>query len=340
MSKKHEDVYNFPRGEKCDECGARKYVVNEGFGYCINGHKQDGLVHFDLENQGGFGELARKSQRIGKLPKTDDEIEMSKQEQTKRLSSNKARELYLECIQLILRKQLWYLIHTHPTKFPRKIEATVKDLWELRICKFPGLTIADGEERPKVQSPSASQEEPVYYSSLGGETEEEDSQHEKHSLLNWAATRWQIPQLAETMGMIYLACVMHRLPIRPGHLHMMAKTMDLPYISMPAQLPPGMISNLPLPYIQALTREASRGNEIHNAVRRLVNGYHKHFGLLMPQPNWPLLLLEYIQQLALPSKCCGAMKQDFRNLSRFQEVSLSDSGNEFCFSPRDTASDI
>ncbi len=67
------------------------------------------------------------------------------------MSGTAGRELYLECLQLILRRQLAWLVAEKG--FPPQAELVVRDLWDLRLRNFYGLRKAadgdgDGSRRP------------------------------------------------------------------------------------------------------------------------------------------------------------------------------------------------
>ncbi len=54
-----------------------------------------------------------------------------KERKKKHLSGPIARELFLECLQVVLRRQLAWLIHDKG--LPAELEAVVRHLWDLRI---------------------------------------------------------------------------------------------------------------------------------------------------------------------------------------------------------------
>ena len=114
-----------------------------------------------------------------------------------------AVELYLQCYQLILRKQCWSLIHDKG--FPSQLEIVVHDLWSLRLQLLQDKSTEDldsgGDSR--------------LYSSQPETTENEDeSTAEKQRKKERG-----MPRLVETLGLCYLAMMLLRVPISLGDLH-------------------------------------------------------------------------------------------------------------------------
>ena len=312
----------FPPGERCDECGARRYYEEGGFRYCKRGHRQEGFIRYTLETEDGFGVLAKKSQRAAE---TNEEREGRRKKKGKRLGGRQGQELYLECVQLVLRKQLWYLIHEQPQEFPAHLQDVARNLWDLRIKCFPGLNDTGGLGGEGNEDPISSADEGTLFSSQAFQAEEDESEVSRPGI-DWSASPWQMPRLVETLGIIYLACILLRLPIGIGKLHMLVKTKQLPFFSVvstnphsiqaatkpgtvtdaiqqASELPSNMLDHLAQPHLQVFDLQSDlwKGDEIHHIVRQLVLGYHKHYDLVFPEINWPRLAMGYIQQLALPS---------------------------------------
>lgn len=43
-----QDLRKFPRGERCPECGARKWYLEYGLRFCSNGHQVEVWYNLDL----------------------------------------------------------------------------------------------------------------------------------------------------------------------------------------------------------------------------------------------------------------------------------------------------
>ncbi|KAJ2902579.1 uncharacterized protein MKZ38_000340 [Zalerion maritima] len=315
----------FPAGERCEECGARKWYQESGHRYCQRGHRLEGFIEVALENEDGFGEITTKSQR-SIAPKEEKKRQKRK---GNRLTGRRARELYLECFQLVLRKQVSTLRKFHEAEFPsQKLETTVKDLWELRVRSFPGLSTVDGEREENNEDPVSSADEGTLFSSLAPEGDEDviGNGKKKETVVDWEASPWQLPTLTDSLGIIYLACVMLRLPVRIGQLYKLAKTNQIPYSAVASQLPVKMMEAIPRTYEQVFnqTSDSWKGDEIHIAIKRLLQGYKKHYGLIFPEPNWPFILLAYIQRLALPIEIYLISKRIVQNILGISFVLTTD----------------
>jgi RNA polymerase I-specific transcription initiation factor RRN7 len=130
------DDYEYSRtGERCaiDGCRSRRYRTNEqGFEECSNGH-QHGLARGNIndDEDAFFGTLRGKRSRKGREKKE----KVYKRRLTSwwgvsgfeyvsncfvDLKGKEAFELYLLSYQLVLRKQVWWLVHEK--KLPNELE--------------------------------------------------------------------------------------------------------------------------------------------------------------------------------------------------------------------------
>ncbi|EON96587.1 putative 60s ribosomal protein l40 protein [Phaeoacremonium minimum UCRPA7] len=89
-----------------------------------------GYIERDIDEEENFG-------NTGKVSRKEKE---AKEKVVRHLTGNAARELFLECLQLILRKQVWWLIKEK--NLPDELETVVRDLWDLRVRNFSGLKLA------------------------------------------------------------------------------------------------------------------------------------------------------------------------------------------------------
>jgi len=183
-------------------------------------------VEFDVDQEDNFG-------RAGRVARKRKD---AKQKGRKHLSGNAAKELYLECLQLILRKQLAWLINEKD--LPLELEVVVRDLWDLRVRNFAGLTPARGRSKGggsvKSEPLSSSDGEIALFSS---QSEPEPSSDDSTATLYTKAKRWMtdegdlraMPTLIDTLALTYLGCVTVRQPVRIGDLYRWAKRNKLPY---------------------------------------------------------------------------------------------------------------
>ncbi|KAK4181877.1 hypothetical protein QBC36DRAFT_226318 [Triangularia setosa] len=303
--KKH---HRFPSGQTCSECPARRWYLEDGMRFCENGHRVEEYIQFDVDQEGdGFGSM-------GKTLK----VKTEKRQKTKQqLSGNEAKELYLECLQLILRKQLQWLIKER--RFNGEVESVVKDLWVLRVGGFKGIEKKRGEQEEEgeggtkkkrrrssagtVQGGEEEEEERggglVMFSSQTGEGGEEKGAKKRQ---NWKTEIWDLPGMMDTLGLVYLGCVMRGEPVRVGDVWRWARNGWMPFLSAIDYIPKDWRERLPIWAHQSLlTRYAKfKGGELHRSVMELLTGYKENHGLIFPTVPAPPLLFLHIKDLALP----------------------------------------
>ncbi|OIW32142.1 hypothetical protein CONLIGDRAFT_571387 [Coniochaeta ligniaria NRRL 30616] len=296
------ELRRFPKGQTCSECPAKRYYQESGFRYCQNGHRVEGFIEYDVDlegdNYGKAGTISRKTKE-------------KREKQHKHLSGNAARELYLECLQLVLRKQLAWLVRERG--LPAELETVVRDLWDLRVRNFGGLRAVDekgkGKGRDAKSEPESGSESEMLFSSQGetdGESGAEASARVKGSRIkNWAVKegqKWPMPRLLDTLALCYLGCLAMRLPVRIGDLLRWARSGRLLLVRAIADIPVKMRDRLQPQYKNMIRGRYSSltGGEFHTVVTDLVMGYQKNFDMVFPPLNTPLLLLRYLRELALP----------------------------------------
>ncbi|KAK4126342.1 hypothetical protein N657DRAFT_568983 [Parathielavia appendiculata] len=290
--------HRFPRGETCSECPARRWYHENGLRYCENGHQVEGYVQFDIDEDDNFG----KTGRIARKKKE------ARHRERKHLSGNEARELFLECLQLLLRKQVLWLVRRkglHPD-----LEAVVRDLWYLRVRGFDGLSRdRKGKKAAERGGDGGDGEGLVMFSSQAKVEENEGNGKDEGEEMGWARRShswrgevWALPGVMDTLGLVYLGCVLRQEPVRMGDLFRWAKNGQIPFLGAIDYIPKEWRDRLPgWAHHALLTRYARfQGGELHRAVMDLMLGYEENHGLVFPAiPAAPLLFL-YVRDLALP----------------------------------------
>lgn len=198
----------FPRNERCSECRAKKWYVENGFRYCQNGHRVQSWVEFDAteEDVRGLGQVTRR--------KKSDAEQFGPR---RRLAGAAARTLFLECLQIILRKQVAWL--TKEENHPAELESVVKDLWDLRVRGCPR---EEDDDKRDVKFHS-SQDDLSTPDENGGFTGKEQSWDSS------TGSKWPIPSVVETLVLCYLACLLLRIPTTLGDIRNWANGGRMPY---------------------------------------------------------------------------------------------------------------
>lgn len=223
------------------------------------------------------------------------------------LSGNEARELYLECLQLILRKQVAWLVGER--RLPPELETVVRDLFDLRIRNFAGLK-AKKDVATDLESGADSGTDGELFSSQAGSDSEASSATTRTSVSrakSWTSEPgqdWNLPGLFHCLALCYLGCLSLSLPVRVGHIYDWARSDRLLFLGAFDAVPREMIDRLPGSYQRALlVKNASlQGGELHHAVLELVLEYHLNYEMAFPPVNVPLLVFHYLRELALPGK--------------------------------------
>lgn len=249
----------------------------------------------DIDEEDNFGQR-------GKTTLKKQEV---KEKARRHLSGNAARELFLECLQLVLRKQIWWLVNEK--KFPPELETIVRDLWDLRIRNFAGLRPADDTE-PESGAESGTGTEGEFFSSQDdSDVSTATNRTGTSRARSWTSEpgqSWNMPGLVHCLALCYLGCLSLRLPVRVGDVYNWAKTDQILFLEAVDKIPKEMTDRLPGSYNRALmVRHAPfQGGELHQAVLELVLEYHLNYAMDFPELNTPLLLLHYLRELALPGK--------------------------------------
>lgn len=196
--------------------------------------RPQGFIEFDVDEDDNYGKAGRVARRDREARKSE----------ARQLSGRAGRELFLECLQVVLRKQVAWLVRERG--LPAELEVAVRDLWDLRVRRFAGLkVVAAGrpEEGAGAATPSragsgSDSETTVYYtsqtesgfSSANSAATATSTASRARSWASEAGTPWCLPRLVDTLALCYLGCVLLRLPVRLGDLFHWAKQNQMPYL--------------------------------------------------------------------------------------------------------------
>ncbi len=218
----------------------------------------------------------------------------SKLTQTVDFSGRKAFDLYLKSLQLILRHQVWFLVHEK--NLPDEFETIVFDLWALRIAQF-------GDRIGSRDLEADSQSQSQVYSTM--DTEESDTTDHERGLLRRPKERDRklavVPSLKDCLALCYLGILTLRLPITPGDIYAMVTDGKLAYRRAIMRLPLVMRDRLPPAYHHMLDPSTLlKYKSFYTTLTNLQLSYRKDHGILWPALNASLLLFRYLKELALP----------------------------------------
>jgi RNA polymerase I-specific transcription initiation factor RRN7 len=135
------------------------------------------------------------------------------------LRGRDATELYLQCYQLILWKQVQWLINS--MGFPSELETVVRDLWSLRARDLLKSTDEKGYGSDSGTMFSSQSE--------GNATDTDAKSVSSRRSRKSIAGEERLPKLIETLGLCYLGTVLLRLPTSLGDFFQWATQEDIIY---------------------------------------------------------------------------------------------------------------
>ncbi|RYP91371.1 hypothetical protein DL770_002511 [Monosporascus sp. CRB-9-2] len=290
--------HKFRGGERCDECGARQWYAENALRYCRNGHRLEGFAAHE-EDEDAFGTQGRVARR--------------KRERRARaavkLRGQPGRELYLEVLQLVLRRLVRALVGDSDGALglPPDLEDVVRSLWVLRIRNLP-LRV-EGE-----RSGGAAIDTEGDDGVSTGETDTDNvgSDASTATARTWesdARRRWKLPKLVDALALCYLGCLIRRLPVTTADFHWWAQRGDIEFLSAINTVPKNVRDRLPAEYHRALqVQDHIRPGHLQATVQQLIISFHANFDLKFPPLNYVPILVQYIKDLLLPVETYTAAK--------------------------------
>jgi RNA polymerase I-specific transcription initiation factor RRN7 len=288
------------KGPVCgvENCRSRRYEEGEdGFLYCENGHRQAGLVRGD-END----DYVAASRTVTKKKNVGEDEKKS----GKTFKGPRAFDLYLKSLQLILRHQIWFLVHEKG--LPTELETVIYDLWLLRIAQLGDKIASNDEEAPESQFQSQQ-----IFSTLESDADEATDNETGQLRSNKGKRGLKLssaPNLRDCLALCYLGCMTLRLPVTPGDIHAWVTDGKLPYRRAIKLLPLPMKDRLPPTYHAVLDPNTPLSySRFYERLVDLQISYDKDHGITWPAINVPLLLFRYLKELALPLELYDATKR-------------------------------
>ncbi|KAL1651685.1 hypothetical protein SLS61_005348 [Didymella pomorum] len=268
-----------------ENCRSRLYEEGEdGFRYCENGHQQFGLIRA-ADDDDDF--TLATTTRTRKKKDTDDQVKVAKH-----FSGRQGLDLYLKCLQLILRHQMRYLIRDKG--LPEELEVITLDLWALRISQFGDRITSDGRTDSQTQS--------QVFSTLETDDEETDDARGTFRTPKGRDKKLSsVPNLLDTLSLCYLGTLTLRLPVTPGDIYHWVTEEKLAYRGAIGLLPLPMRDRLSPSYHATLNPNALlRYKRFYAVVTDLQISFTNDYKISWPPLNHRLLVFRYLKELALP----------------------------------------
>ncbi|QDS70646.1 hypothetical protein FKW77_000904 [Venturia effusa] len=271
-----------------DTCSSRRIRTEDsGHIYCERGHFQ-GIESADRDEDDFEGASHGRTSRRQKE---------EKEKVLKHLTGKSAFELYLLCYQLILRKQIWWLVHEK--ELPAELETIVHDLWALRLQNLP--------ERMSFDSHHDSDSQSQMFSSQSEDTSGETTATD---FTIRAVRSVSTPSLVQSLALCYMGIWLLRLPITLGDLIRWVRQGELLYFKAIKEVPREMKDRLPGQYHSQLDPQSQlTAKKLHHAVTATFLLYQKDFKMEFPSLNMPPHLLRCIEELALPIEVYSSVQR-------------------------------
>lgn len=314
MSSQSIEYFRFSRNESCtnDGCRAQKFYIEDGRKFCRVGHEQDGFTQTQ-QDEDDFNSQGVTSRKRGPV----------QEHLTATLNGSAAKELYLQCLQLILWKQCHWL--TTVKGLSAEFQIIVRDLWTLRVEKVwkekcRSFSFQSGTDR----APFSSQSE---VDSIGHPRIRALKEKKKNNL--------SLPKLLETLSLCYLGMLLMRLPIGVGEVLGWVTRNEILYLRALKAVPKYMRSKLPAQFHVALELKVPlNGPTLYGKIQELIVFFHNHYQMSFPPLNLPLLAYKYILNLGLPIEIYPAIERlkDILGLEfKFQIPGLSANGHRISY---------
>ncbi|KAK8051050.1 Ubiquitin-like protein [Apiospora rasikravindrae] len=272
------DYQRMPAGERCEECGSRHWYSEDALRYCRNGHRLEGYAPHEAgeDEYGTTGKVHRRKKE-------------KRERAAVKLEGAAGRELYLECLQIILRKQIWWLIKERG--LPAELEEIVRAFWALRVRDLP--TQDDEFQRDSSLG-----------SSEAGVRDGELSDGPAETNRVWRpqpGKGMNLPALIDTLALCYLGCFTLRLPISTASFCHWAQRGDLEFLAAINGLPKNVQDRLPAGYHRSLQiRDHIPPGKLQSAVREMAISFNVNYEVEFPPLNHIPLLLQLMRDLTLP----------------------------------------
>lgn len=214
------DYHRFRRGDRCSEpgCPSKYWYIDSGQKICqLHGHVQEGFTQIQ-QDEDDFNTAGKRTKRKKEKRK----------EVGVRYEGRNALGLYVECLQVVIRRQVEWMGKEGKCKGrERELEEVVRSLWAVRLRGVKGLD----DDRDGYESQGG-------FSSTSASEGESDAEGLKklgarmEGRLRKLARDKGIPKLLDTVCLNYLALILMREPISFGDLNNWIKNEGFPYFGV------------------------------------------------------------------------------------------------------------
>ncbi|KAK5138580.1 hypothetical protein LTR08_000168 [Meristemomyces frigidus] len=275
---------------KCnyENCGSTRFSLgDDGYTYCHRGHQQSERGTVILADPGELTKLGQKARRRG----GESDGESVATSRASGFSGLKAFEHYLLCVQLVLRKQVKWLVENRG--LPQELETLVRDLWTLRLQKLQHRISYDSETETE-----GTQSQQFFSSQSEGETSASEASHRQRKIRKG---KNGTPSLAETLSLCYTALLLLCEPVTVADVYAWVTNGKLLYYHAAKDIPLGMRERLPATYQDLLEPgQLGKPEKLHKRVLDTLTLLNDELGMAIPAINAPLVLYRWVRELGFP----------------------------------------
>lgn len=315
------------KGSRCgvDNCKSRLWRIVDGQKVCRNGHVKAGEYEVGEDED----DYMSQGRRLNISGTQNAPSQSNKNDENEILYGKEANGLFMQCFQLILRKQVEWLIEVQGLR--PELAKVVKGLWGLYIndTNFAqtryheeGSTEDTDNNVQEVSTTQADEGDSSSEEELEGGYEEDNDEDESDEGILRGRKRKQVRtepivvehvELVHSIALCYLGCVLLRVPVYINDFNRWVYRYEIPYMKSLMLLPHSMRRKLPLYYHSQLTpRGAPTADRLHEEVQKLVHLFKDKHRLEFPAPTWDPLLFKLVRDLLLPPEIWVATRSLLR----------------------------
>ena len=293
----------YVRGPRCGigGCKATQYYHQDGQAFCRNNHLVEGELELELEEDEARG-LGNRLRQVVADPATLTRIDGD----DLTLVGPAARAAVLQGLQLVLRHQCAFL---RKELDDPQLESTVKSLWAHWLC-----AIRYAKHLPLMEDDDLDMSD----GEIGGATTTDESGGEQDALPgpNFKEASVVRLQLQDTIGLCYLAMVLHRVPVQLTDLQRWMASEELLYTRAVSVLPAELVKRLPQHELFLFEpRSVPAPKRLWRSVGSIASILARRRGVHFPKLNHAGILFAQARQLYIPIEVTNAAVREFHDIT-------------------------
>ena len=312
----------------CAVCGSRRFRLIASQLVCDAGHIQrDFRIEAAHDDDGFDTQITTRTRSLNRASQRDSERAEKRQRAHEQRRKIHGRTMYVfpgsfehfslsdpdaarlhgprvmfaivQAYQLILRKQIEALRKYMGDDCPCMLEAYARDFWAMHVSNhhIPAAPLEAAQDAAERRERDVRRIKPECHDSARRGRQ----RYQDESDVTW---RLEPVTLKSTLAIVFLACVMCRVPITLGDMRKHVITRTLPYLNAIRYLPTSLTDSLSLSDLQfggLDTNHIPSVMELHRRVVDISSVLQKQCGVMWPEMNAAPVLSRYVHAFMLPS---------------------------------------